>query len=103
SPATAGAISPTVLSPVARPATTASPSSSAASKWTFDTDSPGSLPAGAQVFSGQWAVRAEPDAPSQPNALCQTGQADFPAIGLDSGPYTDLTLSAHFKPISGKE
>jgi hypothetical protein len=61
------------------------------------------LPAGAQVFSGQWAVRAEPDAPSPPNALCQTGQADYPAISLAAGPYADLTLLAQFKPISGKE
>ncbi|HEX8969487.1 MAG TPA: hypothetical protein VF937_16510 [Chloroflexota bacterium] len=71
--------------------------------WNFDRDSVGSLPAGAQAFSGQWAVRAEPDAPSPPNALCQTGQADYPAIGLDPGPYTDLTLVVRFKPISGKE
>ena len=48
-------------------------------------------------------MRAEPDAPSPPNALCQTGQADYPAVGLDTGPYTDLTLVARFKPISGKE
>ena len=51
----------------------------------------------------QWAVRAESDAPSPPNALCQTGQADFPAIGLEPGPFTDLTLVARFKPISGKQ
>lgn len=55
------------------------------------------------MFSGQWAVRAEPDAPSPPNALCQTGQADYPAIGLDAHAYTDLSLTARFKPISGKE
>ena len=61
------------------------------------------MPTGAQVFSGQWAVRAESDAPSPPNALCQTGEADFPAIGLDTRSYTDLTLVARFKPISGKE
>jgi 3-keto-disaccharide hydrolase len=61
------------------------------------------VPSGAQVFSGQWAIRAESDAPSPPNALCQNGQADFPAIGLDNHPYTDLTLVAKFKPISGHE
>jgi hypothetical protein len=47
-------------------------------------------------------VRAEPDAPSQPNALCQTGTADFPAINLDPNPYTDLSLRTRFKPISGR-
>ncbi len=71
-------------------------------KWNFDGDPIGGLPSGAQSFSGQWAVRAEPDAPSPPNALCQTGNADFPAIGLEDKPYIDLTLVAHFKPISGK-
>jgi hypothetical protein len=61
------------------------------------------LPSGAQVFSGEWAVRPEADAPSPPNALCQTGKADFPAIRLDNAVYTDLALVTRFKPISGKE
>jgi hypothetical protein len=46
-------------------------------------------------------VRAEVDAPSPPNALCQTGQADFPAIMLDPKPYADVAIVARFKPISG--
>ncbi len=71
--------------------------------WTFDNDVVGGLPSGAQVFSGQWAVRGESDTPSPPNALCQTGNADFPAVSLDSRPYTDLTLVTHFKPLSGKQ
>jgi 3-keto-disaccharide hydrolase len=87
--------------PVAAPASS-SPGASGR-QWNFDTDPVGGLPAGAQQFSGQWAVRAEPDAPSPPNALCQTGQADYPAVALDAGPYTDLTLVMRFKPISGKE
>jgi hypothetical protein len=68
----------------------------------FDSDAAGGLPNGAQSFSGQWAVRAEAGAPSPPNALCQTGTAEFPAISLDPRPYTDLTLRARFKPISGR-
>lgn len=48
-------------------------------------------------------MRSESDAPSQPNALCQTGEAEFPALQLDAGRYTDLTLTARFKPISGRE
>jgi hypothetical protein len=86
---------------IAKPAA-ASPLRSVPLTWNFDSDAPGGVPTGAQVFSGKWAVRADPDAPSQPNALCQTGQADYPAIALDAGPYSDLTLVAHFKPISGK-
>ena len=69
--------------------------------WTFDADPVGGLPAGAQVFSGDWAIRAETDAPSLPNALCQTGSADYPALSLGAGVYRDLTVSARFKPISG--
>ncbi len=61
------------------------------------------MPNGAQAFSGQWAVRPEPDAPSQPNALCQTGTAEFPAIQLDTTAYTNFTLTTRFKPISGRE
>jgi hypothetical protein len=73
------------------------------SRWTFDGDQVGGLPSGAGAFSGQWAVRAESDAPSRPNALCQTGNAEFPAVSLDTQAYTDLTLITRFKPISGKQ
>jgi hypothetical protein len=73
--------------------------------WNFDADAEGALPEGAEVLSqprfGGWAVRAEADAPSPPNALCQTGMAEFPSIALSSTVYTDLIISARFKPISG--
>jgi hypothetical protein len=52
------------------------------SEWAFDKDPVGGPPAGATVFSGNWAVRAEAGAPSPPNALCQTGAAEFPALSL---------------------
>jgi hypothetical protein len=71
-------------------------------RWTFDADPVGALPSGAQVFDGTWGSRAEADAPSQPNAMCQTGQADFPALGLASPTYTDVVMSTRFKPISGR-
>jgi hypothetical protein len=73
----------------------------ASCKWNFDADQVGGVPAGAQAFSGSWVVRTEPDAPSPPNALCQTGNADFPALMLDQKPLTDVVLVAKFKPISG--
>jgi hypothetical protein len=73
----------------------------ASARWTFDAEQVGGLPSGAQAFSGTWAVRAEADAPSQPDAVCQTGTADFPAMMLDPKPYTDVVLVARFKPISG--
>jgi hypothetical protein len=89
--------SPTATS--APPIATAS--LTASGKWTFDTDPVGAPPAGAQAFSGTWAVRAEGDAPSPPNALCQTVEAEFPAIMLDPKPLSDVVIVARFKPISG--
>jgi hypothetical protein len=74
-----------------------------ASEWTFDKDRVGGLPAGATVFGGRWVVRAEAGAPSPPNALCQTGSAEFPALSLSEIVYTDATIEASFKPISGRE
>jgi hypothetical protein len=94
---------PSARSATATPApASASPSSAAGQSWTFDADAAGRPPAGANVFSGTWAVRAEPGTPSAPNALCQTGQAPFPGLALTETPYRDFSLSARFKPISGK-
>ncbi len=67
-----------------------------ATEWSFDKDPVGGLPAGAMVFSGSWAVRAEAGAPSPPNALCQTGNAEFPALSLSETVYTDATIEASF-------
>jgi hypothetical protein len=77
------------------------PPSPTAGSWNFDGDTAGSAPAGAEIFSGSWIVRAEADAPSKPNALCQVGNAEFPAIALGPGVYGDLTVTMRFKPISG--
>ena len=71
--------------------------------WNFDEDSPGDPPEGAEVFSGTWEVRPESDAPSMPNALCQNGEAQFPALALSDEQYTDLAMTTSFKPISGAE
>jgi hypothetical protein len=72
-----------------------------ANQWTFDKDQTGRLPAGSTVFAGNWAVRAESGAPSSPNALCQTGNADYPAISLSDRVYGDVTVTTRFKPLSG--
>lgn len=77
------------------------PPSAASGSWTFDADTAGGVPAGAEVFSGSWVVRAEPDAPSKPNALCQVGNAEFPAIALGPTVHGDVTVTLRFKPISG--
>ena len=78
------------------------PPSAAAASWNFDGDATGAVPAGAELFSGNWVVRAEADAPSKPNALCQVGDSEFPAIALGTAVYGDLTVTMRFKPISGR-
>src|SRR3712207_4600951 len=65
-------------------------------QWRFEEDRASALPAGSQPFNGTWAVRAEAGAPSGSNALCQTGNADFPGIMLDPTPRADLVMSARF-------
>ncbi len=74
-----------------------------ARQWTFDEEASGRLPTGAHVLSGTWVLRAEAGAPSPPNALCQTGRAEFPAVILGDDLYTNLIFSTWFKPISGRE
>ncbi len=71
-------------------------------RWNFDTDTVGGLPQGANVFSGKWAVRAEADAPTPPNALCQVGTVEYPALSLSDAIYSDVAVSTSFKSISGK-
>src|SRR5829696_2941648 len=71
--------------------------------WSFDSESVGALPTGAEAVSGSWAVRAENGAPSAPNALCQTANTRWPVLLLDNDVYTDLDFSTRFKPISGRE
>ena len=74
--------------------------------WSFDDLAEGDLPEGSEVLSeirfGGWGVRAEGDTPSAPNALCQTGMAEFPAVALGSAVLGDLVMSTRFKPISGQ-
>jgi len=72
-------------------------------RWSFDGDPAGASPPGMTAFGGTWAVRAEPGAPSAPNALCQTGTAEFPALALGDAAYADVVLTARVKPIAGKE
>ena len=71
-------------------------------EWNFDRGTAGSIPAGASAFAGRWAVQAESDAPSSPNALCQTGSDEFPAIALSTERRENVGISAKFKPISGR-
>jgi hypothetical protein len=74
--------------------------------WSFDDLEEAALPPGAEVLSntqfGGWGVRAEAGTPSEPNALCQTGMGEFPAIALGDAVLADLVMTTRFKPISGR-
>lgn len=69
----------------------------------FDSTPHGKLPPEAKVVAGIWTVRAEQGAPSAPNALCQIGIADYPAIVLGERGYSDVEITTSFKAVSGKE
>src|SRR5262249_43509748 len=52
-----------------------------------------------------WVVKADPTAPSPPNALAQTSADDtgyrFPLAIADEGAFQDLAMSVKIKPVSG--
>ncbi|HXI90594.1 MAG TPA: family 16 glycoside hydrolase [Blastocatellia bacterium] len=80
--------------------------------YNFDGDAPGKLPAKfhdaltGQGAKGQWVVRADPSAPSQPNVLAQTStdKTDyrFPLAIADEGSFQNLEMSVKFKAVSGE-
>ena len=56
------------------------------------------------VVTGQWAVEAMDDAPSGRRVLVQRAVANpFNVLVAPGGPYPDVDVSVHFKPISGRE
>lgn len=93
----------TTASVPTRPTLASTTGAAGAARWSFDGDPAGAPPPGMTAFSGGWAVRAEPGAPSAPNALCQTGTAEFPALVLGDAAYADVVLTARVKPIGGQE
>jgi hypothetical protein len=73
----------------------------------FDDASPGALPpqwvAGATGRgSPKWAIDVDPGAPSKPNVLKQSGQADFPWCVLKEPSLADGFVEVKFKPIGGR-
>jgi hypothetical protein len=80
--------------------------------YNFDGDAVGNLPAKfhdaltGQGAKGQWVVKADPSAPSQPNVLAQTStdKTDyrFPLAIADDGSFQNLEMSVKFKAVSGE-
>lgn len=72
--------------------------------WDFDKDKVGEIPAGFKAYSGQWTVRADPSAPSQPNVLAQEATNEtWPGIVVKDSDYGNLWAEVEFKTISGQE
>jgi len=74
----------------------------------FDRETVGALPAGwiAGVTgrgSPQWAVIADPEAPSAPHVLQQSGRGTFPWCVKKDTSLADGFVEVKFKPISGRE
>ena len=74
----------------------------------FDQTKPGSLPPGwisgvTGFGSPQWAVVADPGAPSPPNVLRQSGSGAFPWAVKKDVSLSDGFVETRFKSVSGKE
>ena len=74
----------------------------------FDDAKPGELPAtwtGTNTGKGEpkWTVEKDDTAPSKPNVLKQSGEADYPVALKDDTSLKDGFVEVKFKPISGKE
>jgi len=74
----------------------------------FDSDPPGSTPAGWTCGvtgrgSPRWAVAADPTAPSKPNVLMQSGSGTFPWCVKNGIELADGFVEVKFKPLSGSE
>ena len=74
----------------------------------FDDAKPGQPPPGwiaTQTGKGsaKWTVEQDTTAPSKPNVLKQSGEADYPVCLLDSSNLKDGFVEVKFKAISGKE
>lgn len=73
----------------------------------FDKTTPGGLPDGwvagvTGAGAHKWAVTAEPNAPSSPNVLAQTGTGDFPWCVKKDASLADGYVEVKFKARSAK-
>jgi len=72
----------------------------------FDKTAPGALPAGwvagvTGIGTPQWAVAAEPDAPSKPHVLKQSGAGTYPWAVIKGVALGDGFVETRFRPVSG--
>src|SRR5205807_7410356 len=60
--------------------------------WSFDSEPAEAALLVGTIFSGTWGVRSEADSPSPPNALCQTGSAQYPGLSLGDRVFSDVVV-----------
>lgn len=87
---------------------TALTSAESAQSVNFDDAKPGELPAhwtGTNTGKGKakWSVEKDDTAPSKPNVLKQSGEADYPVALKDDASLKDGFVEVKFKPVSGQE
>lgn len=80
----------------------------AETSFNFDAAKPGSPPAGwlaTQTGDGsaKWTVERESTAPSAPQVLKQSGNADFPVCLATNVSFADVTLEVKFNPVKGQD
>jgi hypothetical protein len=84
------------------------PMNAQADKFSFDSDSPGSLPLGWKAGvtgrgSHRWAVHQDQSAPSAPNVMQQSGTGSFPWLVRSGASIEDGFVEVKFKAMAGKE
>lgn len=52
--------------------------------------------------NAKWTIESDPTAPSRPNVLKQSGEADFPLCLNDASNVRDGFVEVKFKPVSGR-
>ena len=75
---------------------------------TFDNAKPGQPPSGWTLTktgdgTPKWVVEQDATAPSKPNVLKQSGEADYPLAILDASNLKDGFVEVKFKAVSGKD
>ncbi len=80
----------------------------AETSFNFDTTQTGSPPSGwlaAQTGDGsaKWTVEKDSTAPSAPQVLKQSGNADYPVCLATNVSFADGTLEVKFKPVKGED
>jgi len=74
----------------------------------FDDAKPGSAPKGwlateTGIGTARWTVENDASAPSSPNVLKQSGEAEFPVCIYQKAKFSDGFVEVKFQPVAGRE